>query len=206
MAEQELGPAGRPRVQPATPGQLGALSGVLARAFADDPMIRWPLGDVADPGRSLEASFRLWNAGNIECGLVLEVASGAGAAVWVPPERAGVWAETERRARPAIRALAADGGERYERLWGWVEEQVPDEPLWYLDQLGVDPPRQGAGLGRALVRFGLAQAARAGLPAFLETATERNVGFYLSLGFRLADEGSVPGGGPQVWFLRHDPG
>ena len=110
-------------------------------------MMRWPLGEVSDPGRSLETCFRL----------------------------------------------------------AWVEERVPDEPLWYLDQLGVDPPRQGEGLGKALVQFGLEHAAQAGLAAFLETATERNVRFYQSLGFRVVDEGSVPGGGPLIWFLRCDP-
>jgi ribosomal protein S18 acetylase RimI-like enzyme len=200
-----MGEPGQPRIQPATPGQLGALSGVLARAFAADPMMRWPLGDIADPGRALEACFCLLNAGSIESGLVFEAAGGAGVAVWVPPDLAGRWAETERLARPAIHALAADGGARYERLWDWVEERVPQEPLWYLDQLGVDPARQGEGLGKALVQFGLARAAAAGLPAFLETATERNVRFYESLGFRLVEEGSVPGDGPRIWFLRHDP-
>jgi GNAT superfamily N-acetyltransferase len=201
-----MGAAGQPRVQPATPSQLGALSGVLARAFAADPMMAWPLGDIADPQRSLETCFRLLNAGNIESGLVFEAAGGAGVAVWVPPDLAGRWAETERRARPAIHALADDGGARYERLWDWVEERVPEEPLWYLDQLGVDPARQGEGLGKALVQFGLARAAEAGLPAFLDTASERNVRFYEFLGFRVVEEGSVPDGGPRIWFLRRDPG
>jgi predicted N-acetyltransferase YhbS len=82
---------------------------------------------------------------------------------------------------------------------------VPAEPLWYLDQLGVDPSRQGGGLGRALVQFGLERAAAAGLPAFLETAKEPNLGFYASLGFSVVDEGTVPDGGPRIWFMRRDP-
>ena len=152
----------QPRVQLATPGQLGALSGVLGRAFAADPMMTWPLGDVADPQRSIEACFRLLNAGSIEAGLVFEAAGGAGVAVWVPPDLTGRWAELDRLARPAIYALADDGGERYERLWDWVDQRVPAEPLWYLDQLGVDPARQGEGLGKALVQFGLVRAAGSG--------------------------------------------
>ena len=82
---------------------------------------------------------------------------------------------------------------------------MPAEPLWYLDQLGVDPSHQGEGVGGALVRFGLERAAAAGLPAFLETAKERNLGFYASLGFRVVDEGTVPDGGPRIWFMRSDP-
>ncbi len=58
----------------ATPGQLDALSRVLARAFADDPMIRWPFPDLPDPEAALQICFRAWNAGNIELGLVFEAA------------------------------------------------------------------------------------------------------------------------------------
>jgi GNAT superfamily N-acetyltransferase len=192
-------------VRRATTGQLDALATVLARAFADDPMIRWPFPDLPDPEAALQICFRAWNAGNIELGLVFEAGEGAGFAVWVPPDRAGSWLETERLARPVVVGLTDDNGARYDRIWDWIEERVPAEPLWYLDQLGVDPSQQGGGLGRALVQFGLDRAAEAGLPAFLETAKERNLGFYSSLGFRVVDEGTVPDGGPRIWFMRCDP-
>jgi ribosomal protein S18 acetylase RimI-like enzyme len=194
-----------PAVRQAAPGQLDALARVLARAFADDPMIRWPFPDLPDPVAALETCFRAWNAGNIELGLVFEAAGGAGFAVWVPPDRAGSWLETERLARPVVIGLSDDDGARYDRLWDWIEEHMPAEPLWYLDQLGVDPSHQGEGVGGALVRFGLERAAAAGLPAFLETAKERNLGFYASLGFSVVDEGTVPDGGPRIWFMRRDP-
>ena len=194
-----------PAVQQAAPGQLDALARVLARAFADDPMIRWPFPGLPDPVAALEICFHAWNAGNIELGLVFEAAGGAGFAVWVPPDRAGSWLETERLARPVVIGLTDDGGARYDRLWDWIEEHMPAEPLWYLDQLGVDPSHQGEGVGGALVRFGLERAAAAGLPAFLETAKERNLGFYASLGFSVVDEGTVPDGGPRIWFMRRDP-
>ena len=204
-AEQDTDTAGRPRIQQAGSGLLDQLSRVFARAFADDPLIRWPLADVADPRPALEACFRAWNAGNFELGLVYEVAGGAGFAVWVLPELSGPAAEVQRQARPAIHALTDDHGVRYERLWDWVDERMPAEPFCYLDQLGVDPSRQGEGLGRALAQFVLERAAQAGVPTFLETARERNLGFYSSLGFRVVDEGVVPDGGPRIWFMRCDP-
>jgi ribosomal protein S18 acetylase RimI-like enzyme len=76
--------------------------------------------------------------------------------------------------------------------------------MWYLDRVGVSPNHRGQGFGTVLVRFGLGCAEASGTPAFLETATRRNVDFYCSLGFRVVDEGTPPGGGPRIWFLRYD--
>jgi ribosomal protein S18 acetylase RimI-like enzyme len=205
MEKRVIPNASPPQVGQAAPQQLVALSRVLARAFAADPMLRWPLGDVAEPERAVEACFQLWNHSNIALGVVLEVHQGAGVAVWVPPELAVRCAELERRARPAISALSADNGARYERMWDWVNAQGPHEAKWYLDYIGVDPLQQGAGLGSALMHYGLARADEAGLPAFLETATPRNVAYYTSFGFRVLDTAWAPGGGPQIWFMRRDP-
>jgi GNAT superfamily N-acetyltransferase len=198
------GGAERSRVQLARPAQLTTLCSAMARAFVTEPMMTWPLGNVPDLEGAIEASFRIWDGDNIALGVVFEIAHGAGAAVWVAPERHEGWMSAERRTRPAIYALSEDGGARYEHMWDWIEAREPAEPGWYLDRLGVDPARQGAGLGRALVQFGLDQAEAAGVPAFLETATERNVTYYASLGFRVADVGDVPGDGPRIWFLRRD--
>ena len=46
-------------------------------------------------------------------------------------------------------------------------------PHWYLGVLATEPARQGTGLGRAVTAPMLAAADRAGLPAYLETASER---------------------------------
>jgi GNAT superfamily N-acetyltransferase len=199
------GDAEQPRVQLARRSQLTRLCRVMATAYGSEPMMTWPLGDVPDPGAAIEASCRIWDSDNIELGVVFEIANGAGVAVWVAPEHHDRWISAERRSRPAIHALSEDGGARYDHMWDWIEAREPAEPGWYLDRVGVDPARQGTGLGRALVKFGLDQAASVGLPAFLETATERNVAYYVSLGFRVASVGDVPGDGPRIWFLRRDP-
>jgi MFS family permease len=52
------------------------------------------------------------------------------------------------------------------------------KPHWYLWLLGVDPDRQGQGVGSALLAPILARADAEGLPCALETLTERNVWFY----------------------------
>ena len=58
----------------------------------------------------------------------------------------------------------------------------------------------------AAIRAGLDKADAAGIPALLETATERNVGLYTSLGFEILSEWDVPKGGPHFWtMLRRAP-
>lgn len=48
-----------------------------------------------------------------------------------------------------------DEGARNEAMWDWISEQMPEEPYWFLDHVGVDPDQQGRGIGGALVRMGL---------------------------------------------------
>jgi GNAT superfamily N-acetyltransferase len=192
-------------IRRASAGRLDELCATLAQAFVTEPMMTWPLGKVGDPEAAIEACFRIWDVGNIELGAMFEIDNGAGAAVWVAPENHARWIELERQARPAIHARSDDGGAKYELMWEWIEAHEPDQPMWYLDRVGVSPHHRGQGLGKALVQFGLELAAASAKPAFLETATARNVAFYASLGFRIVDEGTAPGGGPYIWFLRYDP-
>ncbi|WP_332459821.1 GNAT family N-acetyltransferase [Nocardiopsis gilva] len=81
----------------------------------------------------------------------------------------------------------------------------PTEPVWFLCSLGVDPDRQGSGLGRAVIRPGLEAADSAGLSSFLETSDKRNVRFYRNFGFEVSAEYSLPGGGPEPGPWHADP-
>jgi hypothetical protein len=57
-------------------------------------------------------------------------------------------------------------------------------------------------LGGLTIRAGIAEAATAGKPALLETATRTNVGIYLRLGFAVHEEWDVPArGGPHFWSM-----
>ena len=101
--------------------------------------------------------------------------------------------------------MAEDGGRRYTAFWDWVYSRTPDEPLWQIDSIAVDPPFQGRGLGRSLIEAGLAWARADGVGAFLSTGTPRNVSIYGRAGFRVLEDLDAPGGGPHIWFMRCDP-
>jgi predicted N-acetyltransferase YhbS len=109
--------------------------------------------------------------------------------------------ESDAAVQRELAPLTADDGERYRVLWDWIEARVPAD-VWYLDAIGVDPSRQGRGVGDALVRHGLDAAADAGVDAFLETALAGNVRYYERFGFRVVDEGEPEPDGPHIWFMR----
>lgn len=85
-------------------------------------------------------------------------------------------------------------------------ERLVQAPHWYLLILGVEPERQGQGIGSALIAPNLARADAEGLPCYLETAKEPNVMFYRRHGFEVRDEENIPGGGPKVWMMVRQSG
>jgi ribosomal protein S18 acetylase RimI-like enzyme len=85
-----------------------------------------------------------------------------------------------------------------------LKHHVP-EPNYYLSILGVDPARQGRGIGSALMRPILERCDREDIPASLATNLERNVRLYERNGFRVVDEVPIPGTTIPTWFMRRDP-
>src|SRR5579859_2159578 len=159
-----------PDVVRATDDDDGPLAAVLARAFDDDPLVNWVFrdDDARDEARNLY--FRT----NLELGrphgAVLTVSSRMGAAIWTPPGhwRVGIWRQlvlVRRILRMLGRSRFARGLATFDRL----QREHPEEPHYYLSLLGVDPTRQGRGIGSKLVRAGLELADRDGLGAYLET-------------------------------------
>ena len=173
---------------------------MLARAFAADPMILWPMPAATDD--DLTALFRAIMAPYLSLGVAWKVGDSVGCAAWLPPAETAQFAEIEVATRAAINGLTSDGGARYSRFWDWIDVELPVEPCWLLDLVGVRPDAQGRGIGRALITLGTRRAAAAGQPAFLETAVPANVGLYESLGFRVVRQGEAPDGGPMIWFMQ----
>jgi GNAT superfamily N-acetyltransferase len=184
--------------------RVPVLASMLARAFAEDPMVQLPLEPDPDRERT-RAYFQLLDEVWADLGFLWEAGDGAGAAAWVPPDGLSGLADVNERLSDAFRPLTSDAGARHDTLWDWVESKIPSEPLWFLDQVGVDPGRQGEGIGRALIGVGLERARADHVAAFLETGVQRNVAYYERLGFRLVEDEDSPSGGPHVWFMRFDP-
>ncbi len=172
-----------PSVSESGPDDVQRVAATMTLAFAADPMARWSL---AEPDRFLTYFPRIAHAFGgraFEHGSAHEAGGGAAAALWLPP---GV--EPDEEALGAVfdeavpDALKGEVGAVLEQM----DERHPKEPHWYLPMIGVDPARQGQGLGAALLRHGLALCDRDGLPAYLESSNPANISLYERFGFERA--------------------
>jgi GNAT superfamily N-acetyltransferase len=184
--------------------RLSVLARVFGNAFVDEPMMRWPLGDHGDLTDRFTRCFSYFFEEVLDQGIVWEAGAGMGGAVWIPPHFFDA-VEPHPWNQPRIYDLTDDHGRRYASFWRWVDSHTPDEPLWLLDSIAVDPTVQGRGYGATLIAAGLARARADGRGAFLSTATPRNVTIYSRCGFRVVEDANALGTGPHVWFMRWDP-
>jgi GNAT superfamily N-acetyltransferase len=190
--------------------QLAQAGEVLARAFFDDPMTMYILPDDQQR-REILPSF-MTAGGNI-CMLNGEVYTTPGdilgSANWLPPGKTEI-DEARLAEAGAMEVLGTMGDEAAGRFGALMaqlgelhQKAVPPEH-WYLLILGVDPPRQGQGIGGQLIEPVLRRADAAGLPCYLETMKPRNVTFYKKHGFEVVVEDDIAGGGLHFWTMRRD--
>jgi GNAT superfamily N-acetyltransferase len=196
-----------PQVRPATEDDHEAAAEALALAFADDPAWAHLL---PDDGTRAERLLVFFNAeiDNLapEYRQVWVTEDGSGAAIWARP---GNWRVPFMRTMRPSRQMAAAFGRRLP-LATWTqlrfERHHPRAPHhWYLHYLGVEPRRQGRGLGGALLSPVLDLCDREGTPAHLEASTERNRVLYERNGFSLTGTFPLPAGGPPVREMWRDP-
>ncbi|MHA6800613.1 GNAT family N-acetyltransferase [Bounagaea algeriensis] len=189
-----------PGVRPATEADIPRAVSTLGRAFEHYPWTRHIISADRHLERLAEFNRLFIERIGLPHGRVWVVADGDAVAVWTTPEtaRAGdVFAELG----PRFAELAGDRLQQQRAAEAAMAPHRPTEPAWFLGTVGVDPDRQGRGLGRAVIAPGIEAAAAEGVPAFLETSTESNVAFYERLGFAVTAEVDVPDGGPRTWAM-----
>jgi ribosomal protein S18 acetylase RimI-like enzyme len=193
-------------------GQVAASGAVLARALADDSIFTHALSDPGERERLMLPFMTAWTRYGLLFGVV-DVTAGPveASAIWLPPDAAIRQTEerSEQAGLTAVLSAFSDGARarhhaRVQRM-SRVREAAPSVPHWYLPWIGVDPARQGLGLGSLLLRAGLARVDQDAVECRLFTAQPRNVPLYQRYGFEIAVEGDIPDGGPHFWFMRRRP-
>jgi hypothetical protein len=78
---------------------IDPLVAVTARAFVDEQLLRWPLGDHPDPLAVMEAEFRGLHSAAARLGCLWQAGDAAGVASWISPDAAGsFWEQLMSRA------------------------------------------------------------------------------------------------------------
>jgi ribosomal protein S18 acetylase RimI-like enzyme len=184
---------------------------VLARAFHDDPGVVWISPREGPRKRLLRWNFEVFLRYGLRFGKAYRTPETLdAAAIWLPPlePRFSVWQLARLGYLKAVFKLAPWALIRQlatmAKLDGLHRRDVPG-PHWYLAVLGVDPPRQGQGVGGAIIQPMLRRADIERLPCYLETGTEIDVRFYRKHGFEVLAEGDAPLGGPHYWTMLRQP-
>lgn len=180
------------------PDELQRGATTLAEAFWDDPLMHIVAPDerrrkTAGPWFfELSLKYALRYGGEVSCN-----EDATATAIWFPPGKTEI--SPVRMLRIGFGALpfkaGINGTKRFFSALSATEKfhKAVEGPHWYLLAIGTRPALQGAGLGSALVELGTSQADSAGVPCYLETATDSNVAFYKKRGFELTGEADLYG-------------
>jgi GNAT superfamily N-acetyltransferase len=210
MTRETVAPRGDPQaVRAALRDEAATLGEVLADAFAEDPVFAWLIPpQVHGRDDRLRAFFTSMSRGYLRQGKPCYLAGDASAAaLWAAP---GAWtmplSQVILEAAPNALALRS-------RLFRALRTQLQIERLhakqspahWYLGYLGTRRDRQGQGLGTQMLREVLAGLDTDGVPAYLESSSERNLPLYERNGFRVVGELQALGHGPTIWRMWREP-
>jgi ribosomal protein S18 acetylase RimI-like enzyme len=176
--------------------QLEAAIETLSEAFHDDPLSHLMAPDESRRRDVTRAMGRFVVRYGLRWGRVWTNEDASAVAIWLPPGtpfstvnalRAGMGSFLVRVGLAGARRMMATLSIT-ERLHKSVHE-----PHWYLMTIGTRPDRQGQGHGSRLIEEGTSRADAAGVPCYLETATETNVAYYEKRGFAVIGQGTVHG-------------
>ena len=177
-----------------------SIAATLARAFGEDPATSFIFPDPTQRAKQLPKLFALLFDEDVR-GMRLVTAGGEAATLWRPPGgNRTSRLDLLREAIPLLRIFGTALG-RALAVSDAIDLHLPQGDYWYLHIAGCEPAQQGKGFGGVAVRSGLERIAASGLPAYLETPLERNIGFYQGLGFEVTADWVVPKGGPRFWSM-----
>lgn len=179
---------------------------VMTRAFDDDPFFNFL---VKQDERRQDRMRRFMDVGLMKLtfpyGETYMTEAGDGAALWNPPGGRPHGLRTDLSLLPVMAQVAGlRGVPRVISALSLAEKKHPKEPHYYLLGIGVDPARQGKGVGSSLLAPMAERLDREGVPGYLESSKERNIPLYERFGFRVVEELKLPNG-PSVWPMWRDP-
>jgi GNAT superfamily N-acetyltransferase len=174
--------------------------GTLTLAFVADRVERWLYPEADDYLASFPVFLEAFGGVAFPRQTVWQTDEFSAVALWLPPD-------TQANGEAILSVLTQTVHPSKHQDTFAVLEQMdtahPTFPHWYLPWLGVDPSRQGSGLGGRLLSHCLDLVDRDRLPAYLETPNPRTVPFYQRHGFQVTGQ-ATSGDCPPVTLMLRD--
>jgi GNAT superfamily N-acetyltransferase len=195
-----------------SPGQVRPVAEMMARAFEDYPLTAYFYPDAATRREKIARGFRSLLRFGVLYGEVYATSSAfEGAAMWLYSRnsRRTLWRNIRSGNISALFPPAFRRNPRQRSYMGYamaVHQRCAPYPHMYLQLLGVDPDRQGEGYSGRLLRPVFHRLDEEGLPCYLETQAEKNVAIYRHFGFKVVEEGIVPGSQVCSWAMLREVG
>jgi ribosomal protein S18 acetylase RimI-like enzyme len=180
------------KIEPIKPNEITEASVLLSRAFIQTPFTSKVVGGNSEKHRKLlEMPFKM----------MLEKRPGKVMVARDNGQIVGVmhmlkWPDCQKQLMSGpvlIPALIMAGGvvlraRKFRKIWA---EHDPKEPHWHIDPLGVDPDRQGQGIGSQLLKYFCEVVDKEKSLAYLETDRPENVRLYNRFGFEVREEAPI---------------
>ncbi len=172
----------------ATPLDAGTAAAVLTEAFSADPLMGYLWPDTSQPGIPARETLREFMDAAFETYLPhghSYVIDGQAAALWAPP---GVEPDTSAFGEIFVTRADPEIFESARANFEAMHELHPEDPHFYLAQIGAVDAARGQGLGSILLDRVLAVCDNDGFVAHLEATTPRSQALYARHGFETVTE------------------
>lgn len=172
----------------------------LTLAFSADPVIRWVMPEPKNFLMNFPKFVRAFGGNAFTHETAYYTEGYAGVALWLPPN---IEMDAEKMINLIEQIVPNEQKGDTFGLMEQMEHYHPDEPIWYLPLIGVDPFQQNRGQGSILLAYVLKICDREAITAYLETSNPRNITLYERHGFEII--GKIQAGNSPVIYpmLRH---
>jgi len=155
---------------------------IFTASFATDPIARWMYKDISTFLKCYPVFAAAFTKVSFETNNVYKIGDFSGAAAWVKPQEH----VCENSIIDSIETTIEDEIKKNEiyEIFEKMDKFHPQEPVWYLPLVGVEPFSSNKGLGHKLITQKLLQADKEGIATYLESTNPRNISFYERLGFK----------------------
>jgi ribosomal protein S18 acetylase RimI-like enzyme len=171
----------------------------IVLAFGADPILRWAYPDANRYLAHFPEFIGHFGGRAFEHDTADATPELEGVALWLPP---GVHSNDEGLIALMRRSMDESVLRDAFAVLDQMDAHHPEEDHWYLPLIGVDPARQGRGLGDALMRHAIARCDRDSKLAYLESTNRANVSLYERHGFELLGTIQVGSSPPMFPMLR----